>query len=137
VPPSVVAERRRRLLALERELADTYARRLVGRRLDVLVEGEAPTRPGWAQGTSCRQVPVWFPAYVPALLGRRVPVVVEAVAEGALIGHPVAEPVGLRLLESKPQTDRAGRGRLALPQVAAVPGEPAAPLARPANLAWS
>ena len=35
VPPGVVAERRARLLALEREVAERYALRLVGRRLDV------------------------------------------------------------------------------------------------------
>ena len=39
VPPPVVAERRERLRRLEAELADAYLRSLVGRRLDVLVEG--------------------------------------------------------------------------------------------------
>src|SRR4029077_17582743 len=39
VPPPVVQERRRRLLEIEQELAEAYYRSLLGRRLDVLVEG--------------------------------------------------------------------------------------------------
>jgi threonylcarbamoyladenosine tRNA methylthiotransferase MtaB len=46
VPPQVVAERRGRLFALEQETAADYHRRLLGRCLDVLVEG--PTRGGKA-----------------------------------------------------------------------------------------
>src|SRR5262249_880547 len=54
VDPVVVAERRERLRALESQLAAAYCRRLLGRRLDVLVEGPDPRRPGWVRGTSCR-----------------------------------------------------------------------------------
>jgi threonylcarbamoyladenosine tRNA methylthiotransferase MtaB len=92
VPPPVVAERRERLLELERELTAAYQRSLVGRRLDVLVEGAAPGRPGWVTGTSCRQVAVAFEGHAPALLGRRVPVVVEGMADGRLLARPLPEP---------------------------------------------
>jgi threonylcarbamoyladenosine tRNA methylthiotransferase MtaB len=91
VPPAVVADRRARLLELERELAGAYFHSLVGRRLDVLVEGADPRRPGHAVGTSCRYAPVSFPGYAPALLGRRVPVRAVAVAGGVVLGRP--EPV--------------------------------------------
>jgi threonylcarbamoyladenosine tRNA methylthiotransferase MtaB len=88
VPPGVVAERRRRLLNLEGELAAAYFRRLVGRRLDVLVEGADPQRPGHVRGTSCRYAPVTFAGHAPALLARRVPVRAAGVADGILLGRP-------------------------------------------------
>src|SRR5262249_23353886 len=58
VAPALVAERRQRLRELERALLQTYHRKLVGRSLDVLVEGADPRRPGWVLGTSCRYAPV-------------------------------------------------------------------------------
>lgn len=88
VPASVIAERRERLRALERELTATYARRLIGRRLEVLVEGADPQRPGRALGTSCRYLPLSLPGYAPALLGRLVPVRVVAAAPDVLLGEP-------------------------------------------------
>jgi threonylcarbamoyladenosine tRNA methylthiotransferase MtaB len=91
VPPRVKAERRERLREIERELADAYLRGLVGRRLDVLVEGADPQRPGHAQGTSCRSVTVSFPGHAPALVRRRVPVRAVAVAGGVLLGEPEPE----------------------------------------------
>jgi threonylcarbamoyladenosine tRNA methylthiotransferase MtaB len=91
VPPAVKAQRRRRLLEIEAELADAYLRGLVGRTLDVLVEGPDPRRPGWVRGTSCRYVPVAFPGHAPALLRRRVSVRAFAVADDTLLGDPVAE----------------------------------------------
>src|SRR5262245_14147879 len=60
VPPAVAAARRERLLELERELAGAYYRSLLGRRLDVLVEGPDPRRPGFVRGTSERYAPVAF-----------------------------------------------------------------------------
>jgi len=80
-----------------------YHRRLIGRRLDVLVEGSAPRRPGWAQGTSCRYAPVAFPGYAPALLARRVPVRAAEVADGVVLGHP------------EPEAGTGGTARVALP----------------------
>ena len=68
-----------------------YHRRLIGRRLDVLVEGADPRRPGWARGTSCRYAPVAFPGHAPALLARRVPVRAVAVEDGAVLGQPEPE----------------------------------------------
>jgi threonylcarbamoyladenosine tRNA methylthiotransferase MtaB len=90
--PQLIAERRRRLLALEKETAAAYHRRLLGRRLDVLIEGTDPRRAGWARGTSCRYAPVAFEGHATALLGRRVPIRVNAVADGVLLGHPEPEP---------------------------------------------
>jgi threonylcarbamoyladenosine tRNA methylthiotransferase MtaB len=87
VPPAVVAERRGRLLELERELAGAYFRGLVGRSLDVLVEGADPERPGQALGTSCRYAPVSFAGYAPGLVGHRVRVRAVAVAGGIILGQ--------------------------------------------------
>jgi threonylcarbamoyladenosine tRNA methylthiotransferase MtaB len=92
VPPAVVARRRDSLLALEAELAAAYYGRLVGHRLDVLVEGADACRPGWVRGTSCRYAPVAFEGHAPALLARRVPVRAAAVADGIIWGRP--EPDG-------------------------------------------
>jgi threonylcarbamoyladenosine tRNA methylthiotransferase MtaB len=88
VPPALVAERREQLRALERELADRYHRGLIGRELDVMVEGEDPDRPGHSLGTSCRYAPVSFPGYAPAWRGRRVPVRISGLANGILRGEP-------------------------------------------------
>ena len=90
------------------ELAHAVADLLVGRRLDVLVEGADPRRPGFVLGTSCRSVTVAFAGHAPALLGRRVPVLAEAVADGSLRARPL--PVFVAPL---PETTR----RLALPVV--------------------
>jgi threonylcarbamoyladenosine tRNA methylthiotransferase MtaB len=103
VPPLVVARRRERLRELETELARGYQRGLVGRVLDVLVEGADPERAGHARGTSCRSVPVSFRGHVPALVRRCVPVRVLAVADDGLVGEPEADtramdvPTGSRL----------------------------------------
>ncbi len=91
VPAPVVAARRQRLLNLERELADRYLHSLLGRRLDVLVEGADPQRPGWARGTSCRYVPVVFRGHAPALMRQRVPVRAVSVEAGQLLGEPEPE----------------------------------------------
>ncbi len=107
VPPAVVASRRERLLELEAETMTAYHRRLIGRRLDVLVEGADPRRSGWARGTSCRYAPVAFPGHAPALLAHRVPVRAVAVEDGAVLGQPEPES-GEREVTS---------GRLALPLV--------------------
>ncbi len=109
VPPAVVAERRARLLEIERELADAYRRSLIGRRLDVLVEGADPRRPGFVRGTACRAMTVVCRGHAPALVRRRIPVRVVGVAEGVLLGEPEAEDLG---------TPAYGRdNRLALPLI--------------------
>ena len=91
-PPPVVQERRRLLLEVERESAAAYHRSLLGRRLDVLVEGADPARTGHVRGTSCRYAPVSFAGHPPALLRRVVPVRAVGVADGVLLGEP--EPEG-------------------------------------------
>jgi threonylcarbamoyladenosine tRNA methylthiotransferase MtaB len=97
VPPAVVHERREVLRRLERELAASYHRQMIGRRLDVLVEGPDPKRPGHVLGTSCRYTPVSLPGLAAALLRRRVLVEAVALEDGVLIGRPVAEHGGERV----------------------------------------
>jgi len=91
VPPSVVAERRQRLLELEQELARQYWRTLLGTRLDVLVEGADPRQPGHVRGTACRYVLVTFEGRAEVLLRRVVPVLAEGVIEGGILGRPAPE----------------------------------------------
>ncbi len=114
VPAAVVRQRRRRLRELERALAEDYGRRLLGKRLDVLVEGEDPNRPGHALGTSCRYVPVSFAGHAPALIGKRVPVCAERVEKAVIVGHPEA---GGTAESQGPVTGSLGRtaGRISLP----------------------
>jgi threonylcarbamoyladenosine tRNA methylthiotransferase MtaB len=88
-PPSEKQARRQRLQVIERELAQGYYQRLVGRVLDVLVEGR-DDRPGHARGTSCRYAPVVFPGHADALIRRRVPVRAVAVGDGVIVGEPEA-----------------------------------------------
>jgi threonylcarbamoyladenosine tRNA methylthiotransferase MtaB len=94
VHPAIIEERRRRLLELERQLAQQYYRSLVGRHLDVMVEGEDPARPGYSRGTSCRYAPVSFSGYAPALVGKRALIRAENVAEDGLVGEPINELQG-------------------------------------------
>jgi threonylcarbamoyladenosine tRNA methylthiotransferase MtaB len=111
VPPAIVAERRERLLLLEEELAGAYHRSLIGQKLDVLVEGADPQRPGWVRGTSCRYAPVAFRGHAPALIRRCVPVRAVAAADGVLLGEP--EP------EENPILPMSVASRTALPLLAA------------------
>jgi threonylcarbamoyladenosine tRNA methylthiotransferase MtaB len=90
VPPDVLADRRQRLRALEVELAGQYHKILIGRRLDVLVEGADPLRPGYVRGTSCRYATVAFPGHAPALVGKRAVVRIHRAADGILLGEPEA-----------------------------------------------
>jgi threonylcarbamoyladenosine tRNA methylthiotransferase MtaB len=108
VPPLVVAGRRQRLLLLEQELATDYFRSLVGRRLDVLVEGAAPGATGFVQGTSCRYAPVAFEGYLPALLAQRVPVLATGLADGRILARPEAEPTLRVSLPQIPATPPGG-----------------------------
>jgi threonylcarbamoyladenosine tRNA methylthiotransferase MtaB len=106
VPPAVVAARWERLRELERGLAGEYYRSLLGRRLDVLVEGADPRRPGLVRGTCERYAPVAFRGHAPALLRRRVPVRAVAVDGDTVLGEPESEGA-------------AADNRLTLPLVAA------------------
>jgi threonylcarbamoyladenosine tRNA methylthiotransferase MtaB len=113
VPAAVVAKRRKRLAELDRELAEAYQRSLIGRRLDVLVEGAYSARRGHVIGTSCRYAPVVFEGHLPALLSRRIPVQARAVVDGVVVAHAEPELGGV--------ADRptSARRRVSLPQVSA------------------
>ncbi|HYV35046.1 MAG TPA: tRNA (N(6)-L-threonylcarbamoyladenosine(37)-C(2))-methylthiotransferase MtaB [Gemmataceae bacterium] len=89
VAPDVIARRREHLQALAAEMAAAYHRQLLGRQLDVLVEGADVRRPGNVVGTSCRYAMVSFPAHAQALLGRRAPVRIIESSRDGLIGEPV------------------------------------------------
>lgn len=91
ISPAIIKERVDRLRDLANEGALAYQRQLLGRRLDVLVEGADSRRPGNVQGTSCRYVQVSFRGHAPALLRRVVPVRVLRIEDGLLVGEP--EPV--------------------------------------------
>jgi threonylcarbamoyladenosine tRNA methylthiotransferase MtaB len=117
VAPAVVAERRARLLQLERDLAVAYFQRLIGRKLDVLVEGEAPGRPGHVLGTSCRYAPVAFAGHAPALLGRRVTVLAEETAGNVILAAPESDP---DFLQPARRANRSTTHRIPLPAVPAL-----------------
>jgi threonylcarbamoyladenosine tRNA methylthiotransferase MtaB len=88
VPDRVVNERRQRLRELEGEMTVAYQRRLLGRRLDVLVEGADQERPGHVVGTSCRYVQVSFPGEIGTLLRKRVPVRANEIDGVIIVGEP-------------------------------------------------
>src|SRR5581483_9660792 len=88
VPPQVVAERRQMLLDLERRQAAEYHGSLVGRRLEVMVEGADSARLGFVRGTSCRYAPIVFPGSETELCGRLVRVNVRSFDGDVLVGAP-------------------------------------------------
>lgn len=83
----VKSERGRRLAELEAVLRQAYFGRLVGRRLQALVERPSSDRPGFVQGTACRYAPVIFPGDA-SLCGRLVEVTATAVLEGQILCEP-------------------------------------------------
>ena len=84
VPAEVVADRRARLLALEASLRRRYYERLIGRPLQVLLEGPGE-RPGAMIGTACRYVPVEVAA-PSSLRGRFTLVWPQSLADDRLLG---------------------------------------------------
>jgi threonylcarbamoyladenosine tRNA methylthiotransferase MtaB len=62
VPRPVITERIRHLQEIERQLRRQYFARLIGQRLNVLVEGPSTTQRGRYQGTACRYAPVTLTA---------------------------------------------------------------------------
>ncbi len=100
IAPQKMQERRERLAELERESAARYQRRLLGRTLDVLVEGADPAREGFALGTSCRYLPVSFPGHAASLKRQIVPVAVQSIENGLLSGsaNPLAQGSRLPLV---------------------------------------
>ena len=91
VPHQVKVERRQRLLEIEAGTSRTYQQQLLGRRLEVLVEGADPHRPGHVTGTSCRYVPLSFRGHLPALLRKIVPVMAVTIDDGVILGEPVPD----------------------------------------------
>jgi len=91
IPPAVIARRRQHLRELERALATTYYRSLLGRNLEVLVEGAAPNRPGHVLGTSCRFAPVVFTGHAPALVRRLVSVRAQEIVGHEILASPEPE----------------------------------------------
>jgi threonylcarbamoyladenosine tRNA methylthiotransferase MtaB len=87
VAPAVVNRRREALRKLESELAIGYHRSLIGRPLDVLIEGPDPDRSGRVLGTACRYVPVSLRGHAPALVARRVQVRARDLAGGVVLGE--------------------------------------------------
>jgi threonylcarbamoyladenosine tRNA methylthiotransferase MtaB len=90
VAPEVIAERKARLADLERELARDYHRRLLGRRLEMLVQTPDPDRSGWMTGTACRYAPLRLET-VPALSGRLVPVRARRLIEAGIEVEPIPD----------------------------------------------
>jgi threonylcarbamoyladenosine tRNA methylthiotransferase MtaB len=64
VPGEIVIQRMNRLQGLEDELAHDYHQGLVGRPVEVIVEGLLPDQPGWMQGTDRRYAPVQLPGTI-------------------------------------------------------------------------
>jgi tRNA A37 methylthiotransferase MiaB len=86
---SAVVDRRREIVKqLELDLAVGYYRELVGRTLDVLVEGADPVRPGNVLGTACRYVPVSLPGIAAALTGKRIPARVVHADSRCVLAEP-------------------------------------------------
>jgi threonylcarbamoyladenosine tRNA methylthiotransferase MtaB len=113
LPPAVIKQRRQFLETLGNQLAEQYQRKLIGQRLDVLVEGSNPRWKGHVMGTSCRYVPVSFEGHLPALLGRRVPVRAVEIVGDDLIGQPEPEPGS----EQLPTLQKSMETRQSLPLV--------------------
>ncbi|MSQ94806.1 MAG: tRNA (N(6)-L-threonylcarbamoyladenosine(37)-C(2))-methylthiotransferase MtaB [Gemmataceae bacterium] len=88
VPPAIMKERCDRLRELAGTTAQAYQQGLLGRRLEVVVEGSDPKRPGSVQGTSCRSVPVSFRGHAPLLVRRLVSVRAVRVEAGVILGEP-------------------------------------------------
>lgn len=90
----LLQDRRAALAEVERDLARTYYRQLLGRRLEMLVESPDPAMPEMMRGTACRYAPLRLHA-LPALARHLVPVVarqlLEREHEQTLIVEPVNE----------------------------------------------
>ncbi|MBI2804052.1 MAG: tRNA (N(6)-L-threonylcarbamoyladenosine(37)-C(2))-methylthiotransferase MtaB [Planctomycetes bacterium] len=97
VPPAIMKERCERLRAVERATATAYRESMLGRNLDVLVEGADPRRADHAQGTSCRYVPVSFRGHAPALMRTLVTVRATRVEGDLILGEPVADVLNTRV----------------------------------------
>ena len=89
VPGHVAMRRAMRLGELGKVLRSRYFQSLLGRSLQVLVEGALPGRPGWVGGTSDYHAPVALPGGR-ELIGQFAYVVGQRVENGWLLGSPLA-----------------------------------------------
>ena len=83
VPPCEKQRRAAELAQIGTHLREQFFHRLLGRRLQVLVESAAADQPGVLQGTSGRYAPVEFPGS-PGLLARLVEVTAAEVTAGRI-----------------------------------------------------
>ena len=114
VPPAIVRQRRERLAQLDRGLAAQYAASLIGRKLEVLVEGVDPRNPDHVMGTSCRYVTVSLPGKPERMVKQLVQVCGQRVEAGVILASPVA-PAGPDLpARLAPPAERATRWELPL-----------------------
>ena len=84
VAGTVKADRVAQLAQLESQLRDDFFQRLVGRRLQVLVESPHRHKLGMWHGTSCRYAPVDLPAPSDAS-GKLLDVIPTSVVDGHLV----------------------------------------------------
>src|SRR5690606_15853413 len=87
--PEVRKDRCDRLAALERDLANRFYERYVGRESEVLVEQPVAGEPGWYEGTDRRYMPVRLPADA-SDAGKFVRAVGVAARREFLLAEPVA-----------------------------------------------
>jgi len=99
VPHQVCQARAAHLARVAARARARFFESLVGRTVQVLIEGASPGRPGWLRGTSARYAPVVLPGG-PEQVGRLVDVVVRGVRDGAL---EASSPVGAEMAAQAPQ----------------------------------
>ncbi len=88
VPPPVKADRLRELLSRQKLLAEEKNRRLVGKKLEVLVEGRNRKYPERGEGRTRIGKMVFFP-WEEGLTGQLVPVLIERSTDLSLYGRVV------------------------------------------------
>lgn len=93
IHPSVLARRRDELLELDKHFAGAYLHRLVGKRLDLLVEGIDSAHSGWVRGTTCRKITALVEGG-PWLIRKRVPVMATRVERDYVLATGIPEEDG-------------------------------------------
>ncbi len=88
IPKKVKSARSRQLAVIEDERRFAYFEKLVGRRLQVLVESASDEHPGKVVGTSCRYAPVEFAGPMESC-GKLVSVVAEGCNQNRIFGAPI------------------------------------------------
>jgi len=99
IPQEVKRRRHQELLELQRRISEEESRKLIGRTVEVLVEGRSEGR-WFGRGRDHRMVAFHAPEPEPGsdsahLIGKLVQVKVKGVAGGTLIGELLAEKVAL------------------------------------------